>query len=69
MSPKQEDYYGFLFLVWHNGFKYNVFRTKCRRRKMREEDDAAGSRSITDDGEGRVSFNHAKLGNYMEEKF
>lgn len=31
---------------------------------MKEEDDAVESRSITDDGVGRASFNHANRGNY-----
>lgn len=47
---------------------YNVFRTKCRRGKMKEEDNADVSRSITDDGVDRVSFNHAKKGSRMKEK-
>lgn len=35
---------------------------------MMKEDDAAESRSITDDGVDRVSFNDAKSGNYVDEK-
>lgn len=33
---------------------------------MKEEDDVAVSRSITDDGVDWVSFNHTKIGNLCE---
>lgn len=42
---------------------YNAFRTRRWRGKMKEGDDVAESRSVTDSGVDRGFFIHAKLGN------
>lgn len=44
------------------------FGTKRGQGEMREQNDAAESRSITDDCFDRFSFNHAKSGNFIKKK-